>query len=150
MQQSYSWTTRPRSDFNKVVKQFYWNHTSVWVFSCKCVLYIFRAPFPKNTSERLLLNKLWKTLQNTRESWNTRGLHKGNCQTYFFWKKLLYKIMIYWSFTRWPALMIPGTTKVTYVCSKCEICSKGVKYVQPNNKKKTERLQWHRCQCFYC
>ena len=35
-------------------KQFYWNHTSVWVFSCKFAVY-FQNTFSKNTSGRLLL-----------------------------------------------------------------------------------------------
>ena len=34
--------------------QFYWNHTSVWVFSCKFAVY-FQNTFSKNTSGRLLL-----------------------------------------------------------------------------------------------
>ena len=34
MQQIYR-TTMPQCDFNKVALQFYWNHTSAWVFSFK-------------------------------------------------------------------------------------------------------------------
>ena len=34
--------------------QFYWNHISVWVFSCKFAAY-FQNTFSKNTSGRLLL-----------------------------------------------------------------------------------------------
>ena len=29
----------PEGDFNKVVLQLYWNHTSAWVFSCKFAAY---------------------------------------------------------------------------------------------------------------
>ena len=36
----YAAKLRPKCDFNKVAKQFYWNHTSAWVFS-----YIFAAYF---------------------------------------------------------------------------------------------------------
>ena len=35
MQQICRRTPMPKSDFNKFAKQLYWNHTSVWVFSCK-------------------------------------------------------------------------------------------------------------------
>ena len=52
MQQIYMRTPMSKCDFNKVTKQVYWNHTSAWVN----LLRIFRAPFTKNTSERLLLN----------------------------------------------------------------------------------------------
>ena len=44
----------PESDFNKVVKQLYLNHTLACVFSCRFVAY-FRTPFLKNTSGRLVL-----------------------------------------------------------------------------------------------
>ena len=39
MQQIYRRTTMPKCDSNKVPKQVYWNHTSVWVFSCKFAAY---------------------------------------------------------------------------------------------------------------
>ena len=54
MQQIYGRTPVPKSDFNKVALQLYWNLTSAWVFSCKFAAY-FRIPFPKNTLGRLLL-----------------------------------------------------------------------------------------------
>ena len=54
VQQIYRRTPMPKCDFNKVPKQFYWNHTSVWVFSCKFAAY-FRTPFHKNNSGWLLL-----------------------------------------------------------------------------------------------
>ena len=38
-----------KCDFNKVIKQLYWNHTSAWVFSCKFATYF------QNTSKGLLL-----------------------------------------------------------------------------------------------
>ena len=44
----------PKSDFNKVALQLYWNHTSAWVSPVN-LLYIFRTRFPKNTSGQLLL-----------------------------------------------------------------------------------------------
>ena len=37
-------TPRPKCDFTKVAKQLYWNHTSVWVFSCKFAY--FQNTFP--------------------------------------------------------------------------------------------------------
>ena len=39
MQQTYRRTPMPKCDFNKVANQLYWNHTSVWVFSCKFAAY---------------------------------------------------------------------------------------------------------------
>ena len=44
MQQIFSRIPMPKCDFRKVVKQFYWNHTSAWVFSCKFAAY-FRNTF---------------------------------------------------------------------------------------------------------
>ena len=35
MKQIYDKTPMSKSDFNKVAKQLYWNHTSAWVLSCK-------------------------------------------------------------------------------------------------------------------
>ena len=59
MQQIYRRTSMPKCDFNKVALQFYWNHTSAWVFSCKFAAYFqnnfFRTPFRKNTSGGLFL-----------------------------------------------------------------------------------------------
>ena len=39
MQHIYRRIPMPKSDFNKVSKQRYWNHTSAWVFSCKFAAY---------------------------------------------------------------------------------------------------------------
>ena len=39
MQQIYRRTPMPKCDFNKIAKQFCWNHTLAWVFSCKFVAY---------------------------------------------------------------------------------------------------------------
>ena len=39
MQQIYKRTSMSKCDFNKVVLQSYWNHTSAWVFSCKFAVY---------------------------------------------------------------------------------------------------------------
>ena len=39
MQQIYKRTSMTRCDFKKVAKQFYWNRTSAWVFSCKFAVY---------------------------------------------------------------------------------------------------------------
>ena len=39
MQQIYRKTPMPKCDFNKVDLQFYWNHTSAWVFSSKFAAY---------------------------------------------------------------------------------------------------------------
>ena len=47
----YRRTSMPKCDFNKVLKQLYWNHTSAWVLFCR-----FAAYFQNN----LLLKHLWK------------------------------------------------------------------------------------------
>ena len=39
MQDIYRRTPMLKCDFNKVAKQFYWNCTSWWVFSCKLTAY---------------------------------------------------------------------------------------------------------------
>ena len=44
MQQIYRRPSLPNSDFNKVVKELYWNQTSAWVFSFEFVTY-FRNTF---------------------------------------------------------------------------------------------------------
>ena len=51
MQQICRRTPMPKCDFNKAAKQLYWNHTSVWVFSCK-----FAAYFQNSFSLRTALN----------------------------------------------------------------------------------------------
>ena len=61
MQQIYRRTPMSKCDFNKVVKQLYWNHTSPWVFFCKCAAY-FQKTFLKNTSGWLLLKSCFKNL----------------------------------------------------------------------------------------
>ena len=55
MQQTYRRTPLPKYIFAKVKSNSYWNRTS----ACSLVnlLDIFRTPFPKNTSEGLLLKK---------------------------------------------------------------------------------------------
>ena len=77
MQQICRRTPMPKCDFNKVTLQLCWNRTSAWVFFCKFAAnnllksyvqiafghgcspanfeHIFRIPFPKSTSEGLLL-----------------------------------------------------------------------------------------------
>ena len=51
LQRIYRRTPMPKKDFNKVVKQLYWNCTLEWIFSCNTVnlLHVFRRPFSKNT-----------------------------------------------------------------------------------------------------
>ena len=44
MQQIYKRTPMRKCDFNKAAKQFYWNHTLAWVFSCKFAAY-FQSTF---------------------------------------------------------------------------------------------------------
>ena len=39
MSEIYKRTPMPKCDFNKVAEQLYWNHFSVWVFSCKFAAY---------------------------------------------------------------------------------------------------------------
>ena len=41
-------TPMPKCDFNKVVKQIYWNHIPAWVFFCTFAAY-FQNTFLKNT-----------------------------------------------------------------------------------------------------
>ena len=43
-----------KCDFNTIALQLYWNHASAWCSPVN-LLHIFRIPFPKNTSEWLLL-----------------------------------------------------------------------------------------------
>ena len=43
-QQIYRRTPMPKSDFNKVAKQLYWNHILAWVFACKFPAY-FQSTF---------------------------------------------------------------------------------------------------------
>ena len=40
MQQIYRRTPIPKSDFNKIALQIYWNHTWARVFPCKFAAYI--------------------------------------------------------------------------------------------------------------
>ena len=56
MQQIYRGTSMPNVFL--LAKQFYWNHTSTWVFSCKFPAY-FQNTFTKTTSGRLLLYSHW-------------------------------------------------------------------------------------------
>ena len=58
MQQIYRKTPMPKCDFNKFAMQFYWNHTSAWVFSCKFAAY-FQNSFSQNTTGGLLLHALF-------------------------------------------------------------------------------------------
>ena len=39
MQQIYKRIPLPKCDFNKIAKQFYWNHISAWMSSCKLSAY---------------------------------------------------------------------------------------------------------------
>ena len=57
MQQIYRRTPMPKSDFNYVAFQLYWNHTTAWVFSCKFAAYC-QNTFLRNTSGWLLLGKV--------------------------------------------------------------------------------------------
>ena len=61
MQQIYRRTPTTKCDFNKVVKQLYWNHTSAWVLSYKLAAY-FQNTFPKNTPEPLHMMVVHKHL----------------------------------------------------------------------------------------
>ena len=63
MQQIYRRPLMPKCDSNKVAKQFYRNHTSVWVFSCKFMGYFLspkdRWPNPVTKSDYSSLKHLW-------------------------------------------------------------------------------------------
>ena len=50
MQQFCRRTPMPKCDFNKVASQLYWDHTSVWVFSCKFAAYWNHTSAWKQTS----------------------------------------------------------------------------------------------------
>ena len=54
-------TPTRKCDFNEAALQLYWNHTSVWTFSCKLAAY-FHSTFSKNTPVWLLLNarNVWR------------------------------------------------------------------------------------------
>ena len=45
MKQIYRKTPIPKFDFNKVALQFFWNHTSAWMFCCKFDAHIFEHLF---------------------------------------------------------------------------------------------------------
>ena len=56
IQQIYRRSPMPKCEqLEHKVEQLYWDRTSAWVIPVN-LLYIFRTPFPKNTSGRLLLN----------------------------------------------------------------------------------------------
>ena len=59
MQQIYRRKSVPKSDFNKVAMEFF-EITLQHKCSPVSLLYIFRAPFPKNTSGGVLLSLLIK------------------------------------------------------------------------------------------
>ena len=48
MQQIYWRTPMPKSNFNKVALQFYWNHISAWVFSSKFAAYFQNTFFKEH------------------------------------------------------------------------------------------------------
>ena len=56
MQQIYRRISMSKCGFNKVAKQFYWNHALAWVFSGKFAAYFQKSFFLQNTSGRLILS----------------------------------------------------------------------------------------------
>ena len=64
MQQMYSRTPTQKCDFSNVANQLFWNHTSLWVFSCK---------FAGNLQEGCFDENLWGTTANFHST----------CLTYF-------------------------------------------------------------------
>ena len=47
MQQIYRKIPMQKCEFSKVADQIYWNHTSIWVFSCKFAAYLQKSCFDK-------------------------------------------------------------------------------------------------------
>ena len=70
MQQIYRRTLMKKCDFNKVAKQFYWNHTSAWVFSCKFAAYF----------------------QNT---FSSEHLRTAASNTRYYWRKALFQLRFF-------------------------------------------------------
>ena len=80
MRQIHKGTPMPKWDFNKAASQLYWNHTSVWVFSCKFAEY-FQKSFLKNTSGRLLLALF--TRGDIHQGWKDLIFDKSPCNISF-------------------------------------------------------------------
>ena len=59
MHQIYRRTPIPKCTFNKVALQLYWNHTSVWVFSCKSAVFFKKTYIPRSTSGELYMKPKW-------------------------------------------------------------------------------------------
>ena len=53
MQQMYRGTPMWKYDFNKVAMQLYWNHTSIWVFSCIFTAYLRNTFFEEHPWETI-------------------------------------------------------------------------------------------------
>ena len=61
----------PKCHFNKVTKQFYWNRTSAWVFSCKFAAQLFSEHFFLRTP---LVGCFWYfSRRETRKRWLTES-----------------------------------------------------------------------------
>ena len=70
-QQIYRRTPMPKCHFNKVTKQFYWNRTSAWVFSCKFAAQLFSEHFFLRTP---LVGCFWYfSRRETRKRWLTES-----------------------------------------------------------------------------
>ena len=76
----------PKCDFNKVAKQLYWNHTSVWVLSCKLATYF------QNTC-RLLLLKICTGALFAQRKWNFFNVYTWTDLYGFKVKSICIKIM---------------------------------------------------------
>ena len=100
MQQIYRRPPMPKCDINKVALQFYWNHTSTRVFSCKFSAY-FQNTFSNSTYGGWLLNA------------------KGN----FFLFSILSKInkSLRWSRTFYWAHQFRPLSNLVKTCVKMEI-----------------------------
>ena len=87
MQKIYRRTPMPKCDFNKVVKQLYWNHISAWLFSCKFAAY-FQNVF---SSEHL-----WSAASGSI-SWRLKQWKKKSCKQPFpiFDKSSLFNFCIF-------------------------------------------------------
>ena len=66
MQQIYRRVRAQKCDFINVAKQFYWNLTSAWVFSCKFGKYFENTFLEEHCCETALVHKIkfFKTLVN--------------------------------------------------------------------------------------
>ena len=116
MQQIYRRKTVPKCDFNKVVKQLYWNHTSTRLFSFKFAAYF------QNT---FLSEHLWRAafvlppIYYSHEA--ARRMSEKNLQLKGIVKLQAVWLQIYWKWTSLHVLLRNFTNNISflYTLLKC-------------------------------